>query len=167
MSVLIGNIISLLASLFMVYSGYIKSKPKFLCVQIIQMGLSSLSNFILGGITGGIINIINILRNTLCYKNKLNKYSVILILTISISLSLYFNNLSFIGLLPLISNILYTTLMNIKDITKFKYLTITTMVLWFIYDIYIMNYISSLFDLLTIISNSIAIYQIKKVIDKK
>ena len=140
MSVVIGNIISLLASVLMTYSGYIKSKGKFLIVQIVQMSLSALS--------------------------KLNKYSIILILTLSISLSLYFNNLSFIGLLPLLSTILYTTLMNIKDIKKFKYLTITTMLLWLIYDICIMNYVSALFDLLTIGSNSIAIYQLKNIAKK-
>ena len=166
MSVVIGNIISLLASVLMTYSGYIKSKGKFLIVQIVQMSLSALSNFVLGGTTGTIINLINIIRNILCYKNKLNRGSIVIILTLSISLSLYFNNLSFIGLLPLISTILYTTLMNVKDIKKFKYLTITTMLLWFIYDLCIMNYVSSLFDLLTIGSNIIAIYQIKKVIDK-
>ena len=166
MSVVIGNIISLLASALMTYSGYIKSKGKFLIVQIIQMSLSALSNFILGGITGTIINLVNIIRNVLCYKNKLNKYSIILILTLSISLSLYFNNLSFIGLLPLLSTILYTTLMNIKDIKKFKYLTIITMLLWLIYDICIMNYVSALFDLLTIGSNSIAIYQLKNIAKK-
>lgn len=166
MSVVIGNIISLLASVLMTYSGYIKSKGKFLIVQIMQMSLSALSNFILGGITGTIINLVNIIRNVLCYKNKLNKYSITLILTLSISLSLYFNNLSFIGLLPLLSTILYTTLMNIKDIKKFKYLTITTMLLWLIYDICIMNYVSALFDLLTIGSNSIAIYQLKNIAKK-
>lgn len=166
MSVVIGNIISLLASVLMTYSGYIKSKGKFLIVQIIQMSLSALSNFILGGITGTIINLVNIIRNVLCYKNKLNKYSITLILTLSISLSLYFNNLSFIGLLPLLSTILYTTLMNIKDIKKFKYLTIITMLLWLIYDICIMNYVSALFDLLTIGSNSIAIYQLKNIAKK-
>lgn len=166
MSVVIGNIISLLASVLMTYSGYIKSKGKFLIVQIVQMSLSALSNFILGGTTGTIINLVNIIRNVLCYKNKLNKYSIILILTLSISLSLYFNNLSCIGLLPLLSTILYTTLMNIKDIKKFKYLTIITMLLWLIYDICIMNYVSALFDLLTIGSNSIAIYQLKNIAKK-
>ena len=166
MSVVIGNIISLLASVLMTYSGYIKSKGKFLIVQIVQMSLSALSNFILGGTTGTIINLVNIIRNVLCYKNKLNKYSIILILTLSISLSLYFNNLSCIGLLPLLSTILYTTLMNIKDIKKFKYLTITTMLLWLIYDISILNYVSALFDLLTIGSNSIAIYQLKNIAKK-
>ena len=56
--------------------------------------------------------------------------------------------------------------MNIKDIKKFKYLTITTMLLWLIYDISILNYVSALFDLLTIGSNSIAIYQLKNIAKK-
>ena len=49
MKLIIGNIVALIASLIMVYSGYLKQKKKILYVQTIQIGLSVLSNIILGG----------------------------------------------------------------------------------------------------------------------
>ena len=79
MKLIIGNIVALIASLIMVYSGYLKQKKKILYVQTIQIGLSVLSNIILGGITGAIINAVSCIRNILCYKEKLSnitKYTV-------------------------------------------------------------------------------------------
>lgn len=135
--IILGNIIALIASLLMVYSGYIKKKEKIIFVQTIQIGLSVLSNMVLGGITGAIINALSLIRNILCYKNKLNTLAKIIITILSVVLTFMFNNLGIIGLLPLISTVVYIWLMNIKDVIKFKYLIIFTMTIWFIYDIYI------------------------------
>lgn len=112
MKLIIGNIVALIASLIMVYSGYLKQKKKILYVQTIQIGLSVLSNIILGGITGAIINAVSCIRNILCYKEKLSNITKIVLIIIAITLSLSFNNLGLIGLLPLISTIIYISLMN-------------------------------------------------------
>lgn len=161
-TILIANAIALIASLLMVYTGYIKKKEKILFFQTIQIGLSVTSNLILGGITGAIINALGLIRNILCYKEKLNKIAQIILIILSILLGVYFNNLALIGLLPIISNVVYMVFMNIKDVTKFKYLIIFTMTMWLIYDIYIMSYTSAVFDLGNIIANIISIIQIKK-----
>ena len=161
-TILIANAIALLASLLMVYTGYIKKKEKILFFQTIQIGLSVISNLILGGITGAIINALGLIRNILCYKEKLNKIAQIILIILSILLGVYFNNLALIGLLPIISNVVYIVFMNIKDVIKFKYLIIFTMTMWLIYDIYIMSYTSAVFDLGNIIANIISIIQIKK-----
>ena len=161
-TILIANTIALIASLLMVYTGYIKKKEKILFFQTIQIGLSVISNLILGGITGAIINALGLIRNILCYKEKLNKIAQIILIILSILLGVYFNNLALIGLLPIISNVVYIVFMNIKDVIKFKYLIIFTMTMWLIYDIYIMSYTSAVFDLGNIIANIISIIQIKK-----
>ena len=161
-TILIANAIALIASLLMVYTGYIKKKEKILFFQTIQIGLSVISNLILGGITGAIINALGLIRNILCYKEKLNKISQIILIILSILLGVYFNNLALIGLLPIISNVVYIVFMNIKDVIKFKYLIIFTMTMWLVYDIYIMSYTSAVFDLGNIIANIISIIQIKK-----
>ena len=165
-TILIANAIALIASLLMVYTGYIKKKEKILFFQTIQIGLSVISNLILGGITGAIINALGLIRNILCYKEKLNKIAQIILIILSILLGVYFNNLALIGLLPIISNVVYIEFMNIKDVTKFKYLIIFTMTMWLIYDIYIMSYTSAVFDLGNIIANIISIIQIKKTTKK-
>lgn len=161
-TILIANAIALIASLLMVYTGYIKKKEKILFFQTIQIGLSVISNLILGGITGAIINALGLIRNILCYKEKLNKIAQIILIVLSILLGVYFNNLALIGLLPIISNVVYIVFMNIKDVIKFKYLIIFTMTMWLVYDIYIMSYTSAVFDLGTMIANIIAVIQIKR-----
>ena len=164
--IITGNLIALVASLLMVYSGIVKKKSDIIYIQTIQILLSVVSNIVLGGITGAIVNFASCIRNILCYKNKLgSKEKFILILIVSV-LSIKFNNLSIIGLLPLISTVIYTLLINIKDLVKFKWVLALTSVLWFIYDLYIKS-LSAIFDLLFIISNIITIYQLKKYKDDK
>ena len=89
--IVIGNIIAFLASILMVYTGFIKKKKKIIYVQTIQCGLFVMSNLILGGITGAIINVIGCIRNILCYKNKLGLSSKIILTIISILFSLQYS----------------------------------------------------------------------------
>ena len=165
-NIIIGNIIALIASLLMVYSGIIKQKKKFLYTQTIQIGLSVISNIVLGGIVGAIINALSCIRNILCYKDKLGLKEKIILTILALVLSLKFNNLGLIGILPLISTIAYLWLMNIKNIIKFKYLIIFTMILWFIYDFSIKSYSSAFFDLMTVIANVYSIMKIKSMDNK-
>lgn len=67
MLLIIGNVIALIAALMMVYSGVLNSKKKILFIQTIQIGLSVISNIILGGITGAIINSISLVRNIMIW----------------------------------------------------------------------------------------------------
>lgn len=161
MNILIGNIIALVASLIMVYTGILKNKKKIIYLQTVQIGLSVISNIVLGGISGAIINGISCIRNVLCYKGMLTTMFKILIVIISIILTLLFNNLGIIGLLPLISIVVYTLFMDTKKVITLKLLIIFTMIMWLLYDFYIKSYTSSLYDLLTIITNVIALNQLR------
>ena len=162
-SIIIGNIIALIASILMVYSGMLKQKKKILYFQTVQIGMSVISNIILGGITGAIINALSMIRNILCYKNKLGLKEKIIITILAIILTFKFNNLRYIGLLPLISTVSYIWLMNIKDVRKFKLLIIFTMLMWLIYDVVIKSYTSAIFDFMNIIANMLTLLQIKLV----
>lgn len=159
--IIIGNIIALIASIIMVYSGFLKQKKTILYAQTIQIVLSVLSNIVLGGITGAIINALSCVRNILCYKNKLDLKAKIILIFLATTLSLMFNNLGVIGLLPVISTITYILLMNTKDILKFKWLIIFTMLMWLIYDLSIKSYTSAIFDFMNIVANIISIIQIR------
>ena len=57
--IILGNIIALIASILMVYSGIIRQKKKILYVQTIQIGLSVISNIVLGGITASMPSFFN------------------------------------------------------------------------------------------------------------
>ena len=159
-TIILGNIIALVAASISIVIGIIKSKKKILFTQTIQYITYAIADFILGGITGSITNLISIIRNVLCYKEKLNKTMIILLIIVSIILTLMFNNLGFIGLLPLFNNIVYTLFINIKDEFKFKILILTQMLLWLIYDITIRAYTSAIFEVITIVSCITTAYQI-------
>ena len=161
MQIFIGNVVALIASIIMVYTGYIKNKNRIIFVQTIQIILMVISNLILGGLTGAISNIVGCIRNILCYKDKLNKVAKIILIVVAIILSFSFNNLGILGLLPLISTVTYIVLMDIKDVVKFKYLIFFTMILWFVYDLYIKSYTSACFDFMTLVVSVISIVQIK------
>lgn len=158
--IIIGNIIALIASIIMIYSGVLKQKKSILYAQTIQIAILGLANMIIGGITGVIINGISCVRNILCYKNKLDFKAKIILIFLSITLSLMFNNLGFIGLLPAINTIIYLLLMNTKDVIKLKWLIIFTGFIWLIYDYLINLYTSAFFDFMNIVINIISIIEI-------
>ena len=160
MNIVIGNIIALIASLIMVYIGILKKKENIILLQTWQIILLILSHIVLGGITGAITNMFSCVRNILCYKNMLKvKEKIIIILLVSI-LSVYFNNVGFIGLLPLLSTIPYTIFIDMNGVIKFKILHIYTMIIWIIYHLYIKSYTAAIFEMWTIITSVIAIYQL-------
>ena len=123
-TLMVGNIVATIAAMFMLYAGVLKEKKKILFIQTIQIALLVASNFILGGIIGGILNILCIIRNLLSYNDKLGLKSKIIITVLSIGLSIPFNNKGLLGLLPTVSTVIYLWLMNTKDVIKFKWLII-------------------------------------------
>lgn len=120
-----------------------------------------ISDLVLGGITGAIINAISLIRNILCYKNKLGTKAKIFITFINVILCVLFNNLGLIGFLPLINTVAYIWLMTTKNVRKFKLLIAFTMLMWLIYDITIKSYTSALFDFLNLSANLLTFFKIK------
>lgn len=160
--IVIGNIIALIASILMVLAGFQKKKKKILLIQIIQIALSVISNLVLGGYTGAIINAVSCVRDILCYKEKIGDKEKIIIIILAVGLSLIFNNLGWIGLLPVVATVVYIIFMNTKDVVRFKILIIFSMIMWLIYDVYIKSYTSGVFDFMSVIANLIAILQINR-----
>lgn len=71
--IIIGNIVALLASLVMACVGLLKKKKTIIFVQTVQISLLTISNIILGGITGAIINGLSCIRNIIYYNNKIEE----------------------------------------------------------------------------------------------
>ena len=67
--IIIANIIDFLASMVQIYSGTVKEKGRILVLQILQLGMQTISMILLGAIPGAISNVLSCIRNYLCYKN--------------------------------------------------------------------------------------------------
>lgn len=161
-SLIIGNIFGFIASIIMVSVGLFKTKKNILLGQVTNIGLFSISHYILGGITAVVVDAASITCNFLCYKGKLNNVAKIIIIMFAFIGSLLVNNLDFIGMLPAIGLAVYILFMNVKDIRKFKLLMIFLMSVWVFFDFTIKSYAACMFDLGTIITNIISLILIVK-----
>lgn len=161
-TLILGNIVAFIAASLSIIIGSLKNRKKIIYIQALQSFTYSISNTILGGISGAIADLIGVTRNVLCYKEKLTKVAILLLITISTILTFTFNNLGLIGLFPLFNTIIYTSFINEKDPFKFKLLFLITSTLWFFYSFTIKNYTSAVFNLFGIITSIIAAYQIYK-----
>ncbi len=161
-NLLIGNIIMFVASVIMVISGAIKNKKQTVVLQTTQLSIMTIGTVFLGSIPGTIINIFSCVRNLLSYNGKLNRTAKVLLIVFSVGLSVIFNNLGVVGLLPAISSVLFILYMDTKNVTQFKLLMIFNSICWLVHDVYVQSYTSLVFDILTIITCLIAIIRIHK-----
>ena len=162
MNIVIGNLLAFFAAIILVCTGLLKDKKQIIFYQTINIMLYALSNLVLGGIIGFFNNILNIIRNILCYNDKLSLIGKIIITIITIIFTVVFNELSLIGTFPSISALIYLWFMDIKDVKKFKLLIAFVMAFWLVYDFIIKSYVGAFFDLVTILVNLYSIYIIKK-----
>lgn len=162
MRILIGNIIALIASLIMVASSYVKDKKNSLYVGSIQLMFNAIAGFVLEAYSAVVVNLIGIPRNLLAARGSLTVVDKVVIVGMSTGCSVLFNQHGALGLLPVISAIVYTLLLDRVKPLAYKALTIFTLVLWAIYDCITFNFVSMAFDIASLIAATIAIVRIKR-----
>lgn len=160
---LLANIIALIGSLFMVVASYVKSDKLCIMLQSVQIFMFVISNILLKGITGVIINALSLVRNILTYKRKLTKLLKYGLLTLIVVLSIIFNNLGIIGYLPLIGTVVFTIFIDSKDNFKFRLSLTFSVFMWLIYDVYIMSYSSAVFDFFSFVGGIVTLIRSSKV----
>lgn len=161
MSLLIGNLLAFFAAGLLFFTSFLKNKKQILFYQTINIMLYAFSNLVLGGITGFINNILNVIRNILCYKEKLNITIKIILTIITLIFTIDFKDLNLINTLPSICGITYLWFMDTKDIKKFKLLNALAMLFWVIYDFSIKSYVGAFFDFIVVCINIITCFRIK------
>ena len=162
MSVVIANLIDIIAAVIQVGSGSIKQKRKILVVQIIQLLMQGVSMLLLGGVTGAISNVLSCFRNYLCYKEKLNVYWKAILIAASIGMTVALNEQGFLGIIPATVCTIFIIFMDVKDPVKFKLLVTLSFVPWMFYHFILQSYVGAIFDVATIVSNGITLYAMLK-----
>lgn len=164
--ILIGNIVCMIGSIIMIFTGLIKSNRKVILVQCGQFGFLAVGNLILGGISGFISDAIGIIRNLVSLKFTLKWYVKIFFIILQIILTAIFNKAGFIGWLPTFAACIFTWCIDTKSEVLLKLLIILAQTMWGIYDISIKNYGTLFFDLMTITTSFISIIKLKFVSKK-
>ena len=161
-NVVIANIIDFLASLVQIYTGAVKEKSTILILQILQLGMQTVSMILLGAIPGAISNVLSCIRNYLCYKNIFTWPIKIILIIISFVLTVVFNNQGLLGYLPFTVCTIYVLFMDIKDEFKFKVLVTLTFIPWIPYFLIIKSYTGAFFAATTVAANVWTLIQMKK-----
>ena len=90
--------IALAASILQASSGLVKNKQKIIYMHSVQKIFGVISNLVLCGITGALMNLVGFIRNVLCYKHKLGIKEKIILIILSTALSLSANEINAISL---------------------------------------------------------------------
>ena len=161
-TIIIANIFAFVGASLMAGIGLLKKKNQILIVQCIQFLIMGIANLLLGGITGFISNIASIARNLFCLKWEYTTPWKLVFIAMQILLSAGANNLGLLGWFPIISSVLFTWFLDLKSEIQLKIVIITAQVLWIFYDFTLMNYVTFVFGIITVISNLIGIWMILK-----
>ena len=162
MTILIANVIDFLAAMLQVGSGFVKKKAKILIIQTVQLLMQAVSILLLGGVTGAVSNILSCYRNYLCYKDKLTNLWKFILIAASIVMTVLLNEQGFLGMMPAAICAVYIIFMDVKDPVKFKLLVTLTFIPWVFYHFALKAYVAAIFDITTIATNAIALYQMSK-----
>lgn len=154
---LIGNGLSFLGCLVMVYIGLVKDKKRVLLLQCVQFLLLALGNLTLGAYTGAISGTCSLLRNLVCCFFPYTLPLKLVFLAAQIIPAVFANRVGWIGWLPIASTCIFTWFLGVKDELRFKLLLLLTQLFWCVYDLYFRNYASFAFDILTVTTCTVAL----------
>lgn len=159
---LLGNLVSFLGCLLMVSIGFLKKKEQILGVQCLQFSLMGVSNFLLGGISGTISNVVSVIRNLVFFRAKVTVPLKLGFIALQVLLSLGTIRTSPLEWLPVLAAGAFTWFLDVKSEVTLKAVIIATFFLWVVYDLCHQNYVAMTFDILSIFSNAAGIYMIRK-----
>ena len=158
---LMAQLLSLIGYVLMVVTGYIKKEKKMLRTQDVQLVFIIAMGVLLNAFSGIIINSIQIIKNEIYLRGKLNKYTKAVIVGLGIVMTLIFNNGGIAGWLPAVNLFIFTYFLGMGGAMGIKALIFITTCGWAIYDFSITNYVGFVFDILTLISCIIGVIRLK------
>ena len=160
--ILLGNAACLVGCVLMVYAGFIHKKSRILTCQVFQFGFFALGNLFLGGTSGVISNAVSIVRNLVFAKVENTFVLKLIFILIQVFLTVGSGMNSFVDWMPILTAVIYTWFLDLKNPVSFKWMIIFCQLLWLVYDSSHNNYVTVAFGIMTIISNGIGIWNLKK-----
>ena len=107
-SIIIGNICSLLAMITDSISSTQKTAKRVLWVQNLSQLIYMIGSIILKGYSAVVQNVVSIIRNLVAIREINSKVVEWILVVLGVVMGIYFNNLGLVGYLPVAANLLYT-----------------------------------------------------------
>lgn len=161
--IIVGNICSLLAMLTDTFSTTRKTVKEILLVQCLSQFIYCVGTVLLKGYSGAVQNVVSIFRNLVAIKKIENKFVEWMLVFLGVVLGIWFNNLGFVGYLPVIANLQYTlAVFHFKDNERaLKISFMICMALFVIFNLAIINLVGAISNLVVLITTGIMLIKQK------
>ena len=161
LNIVIGNVISLIAGIFIILSMWVNDEKKAYFYQFLNAFILIISSVFFLSWTGVTTMAIAATRNVMVYKDKLTLKWTIFFIIISIILGLLVNTMGIVGLLPIIA-IIQITLSNyyLKSIKTIKISFIVNSGIYIIYFIAIFDFSSAIIESITALIGLISLFKL-------
>ena len=161
-NIIIGNLCSLLAMGTDVLSAAQKTAKRVLWVQNLSQLIYFICAVVLKGYSGAAQNVVSIIRNLVVIRNRSSKAVEWFLVVLGVALGLCFNNLGWVGLLPVIANLQFTLgVFRFKDNERaLKISFLLNAVMYGIFNLAIYNVVG--FGTNLVVTASTAIYLLKR-----
>ena len=141
-NIIIGNVISFIAGIFIILSMWVNDEKQAYKYQFLNAFILMISSVFFLSWTGVTTMAIAASRNAMVYKDKLTMNWTIFFIVISVVLGLLVNTMGFVGLLPIIA-IIQITLCNyyLKTIKPIKIGFIVNSAIYIVYFLAILDFL--------------------------
>ena len=157
--IILGNLCTLLAMGANAVSSMQKTAKRILRVQNLAQLIYCASAMILGGYSAAVQNAVSILRNIAAIRDIKSKVLEWSLVTAGVVLGIAFNNRGFMGLLPVLGNLLYTLVifrfMDRERLLKLAFLISTASFL--VFNIVILNIVGAVSDSVVIVTTVVVL----------
>lgn len=160
-SLIIGNICSLLAMITDAISSTRKTAKSVLWVQNISQLIYFTGTVVLKGYSGAAQNFVSLLRNLVAIRNIQNKFIEWSLAGLGVVLGVCFNNIGILGLLPVIANLQYTLcIFRFKDNERALKVSFWICVGMFIlFNLAICNFVGAASNFVVFVTTGISIFK--------
>lgn len=168
----LGKICSAIACIIMVAIGFLKKKEQIVIGQCFQLGFLGASNFLLSAVSGGIGNVLGVVRNLILPKSKKPMVWKIVFIVIQIVLSICFfgravngydgpNSVTVLKLIywiPVLYTIILTSVLDTKNVNVFRVAIMIAQAMFCFFDGFYYNWPAFVANILTVLSNGYSIF---------
>lgn len=142
--VIIANISAVLSFICISVGISAKGKVKMMAFMTANCGINVITNLLLRGWSGAVIQTVNMIRNMITAAGKMTKALSWIIMIVMALLGIAVNNQGIYGLLPLIASAEYTLSLSSENMLLLKTTLMINMLLWSIYNFVIRNYVGGI-----------------------
>ena len=163
MNIIIGNIISFIAALFMILSCMVNNRSRVFMFQFINALLLAVASIFFVSYAGVASLILSAIRNLIVSKDRFTKNIMIIFMILSFVIGIIVNNRGLIGFLPILATLQYTFCSYyIKDVQGTRYSIWINLFMWVIYSFSILDFSTGISDFTTLVINTVSIFKYKK-----